>query len=209
MRYSKDIFYSTEYFYFILKFLGLALYRFDRKLKKFQTSLLSYFGLLIAFLLWIGMTWIAWLSNRETIDSGIQSSFLDKLWQYQYQFQRVCIIFIIVLNFYKKKNVETFLNLLVKFDQKMKQINWNLETTHLRLVSVVLFVMILISVLCIQIMVLFDSDLYPRVYNLIEIFFMTLQYIFSTEFYLMITLQFILSTFYVNVRLKALEESVM
>lgn len=205
---KMDIFCSSKYFYFILKSLGLAHYQFDKKSRSFKTSLSNFLGLIVSIAIWPILFLVSLRMNQKyNYDSGVKLELLDEIWKFQYLLQHILPIFTIIFNFYKRKSIENFMNQIFKFDQKTQQLGWNTKTIHSSILVLVFYLLSAFAIVLHQFIVICFLKVYgdfgsfiDEIYKIVAV----LAYVIITEFYLMVSLQFILSSHCVNVRLKLL-----
>lgn len=200
-----DVYYSARFFFYVLKFLGFAPYKFDQKSLKFEMKARQYFLLICSIIAWIGLIWRQHISFEKTrVESGVESYFLDSLWQYQYLIQHYIAIIAIIFNFCKRKRVESFMKLIKKFDQSIKKLCWGFEVKHSRFFFLNFFLVSMFSILIYTII-----SLKPlKEFYFITVVMMTTMYATVNQFYFIISMQFILSTYCVYARLKALKNNV-
>lgn len=204
----KDIYESSKYIYVCLKLVGLAPYRINRKTRQVRRSVLSYVELVLVLAAWITFASIQTnLFKFKSFNSGAQSSLLEKLWQYLCILQHFLACLIILFNFWKCHHVEKFLNLILNFDDFLQQLNWKLkpaETSPTGLAALIVLtavVMVLHMINITYIVQVYGDDIsFSPAYFFINIFSYTLM----TEFYLLVSLQFIWSTHNVYTRLQSL-----
>lgn len=206
---TKDIYFSTQLFYYVLKFMGLAFYQYDKEFKVFQTNLWSYFGVVASTSSWLGLTWMTIKSFQvQSYTTGIGSTYTDNIWKYQFILQHILIIIVIVFNFVKRKKVELFLKRINEFDHIVDKLNWKFKRVTLRYVTVVLCAVSSLLILTIQLFEIFVYEIFGEVPRRILATVQLFDYILLSEFYLVLSLQFILSTHHIKIRLVALKQNV-
>lgn len=203
---SCEIYDTTKYFYVLLRSLGLSSYQFDKKSLTFKTSLWNYGELLAWIFFWFGLIWVSCNNFEEnTQETGVDSVLLDMLWKYQFILQHVFAIITILFNFVKRKNIENCLKSLFNFDQMLQRFGFGHKVMHSRYLIVIFYMISLMAVLLHQFISVYIKDGYGAPGNfaveLIKVM-RIVAYIAVVEFYLLISMQFILSTHYVDVRLK-------
>lgn len=206
---TKNIYYSVQYFYYVLKPFGLAPYQLDFKNGTFKTSIRNFFESFAITILWIGFIILQVQSSvGNTYESGVQSNLLEKLWKTQYLLQHCIAMFIIIFHTIKSKSIGEFLNHISKFDTSFEQFGWRFRVTQsCNLIVLLIFFTVWATFACYQYITVYVLRIYDEVTD--KFFFIELMvYIYITEFYLMLTLQFILSVCAIYIRLKALTRNV-
>lgn len=203
---SEDTLNSAKFFYFILKLLGLAPYRFDAKSSAFKMSFINYFGFFLSIIIYLAFLVIQLKVIVETnFDSGVQSYLLDRLWQYQIVLQKVFIPLIIIFQFMKRKHVQSFIKLILKFDHNFERIRWRYKVTHSYKFARFLIMTSLIMSLSLNIVLAFYG-----VFNYLNdsSFMQLVSYSAVNEFFFLLSMQFIFSTYLVYARLLALSKHI-
>lgn len=204
---SPNIFKSSKLFFYILKSLGLAHYQFDHKLSRFKENRWNYFGIIATVCLWISMTWLS-MENFEQFNefNGVPSKLLNRLWQHQYFLQNFFGIFLTALGFTKRRHVEQFLLHIAHYDQIIDQLKYRNSSTssNWRFLTVVLYLITGTTILLNQIFAVVVYDVYYTSDSCFFIIIKIIAYTYFTEFYLMTSMKFILSTFCIYNRIKAL-----
>lgn len=203
-----NIFNSVKSIYWISKILNLAPYHFDSKSLNLSTKLWNYFEFLFSVFIWIVLTFYQWKNFHEyTIRSGVQSTLLDQLWQYQYLLQHVFAIFVIIYNFIKRHHVQRFLMILFNYDQRIQRLDWRLKISHSSNLITYFLSATLGSIVMYQIFSYLSGN-YVKFsvdkFTLLRV----IDYVFVTGLFLMISMQFILSTFCIFIRLFALRRNI-
>lgn len=209
---KKDIYESSKFLFICLKLLGLAPYKINRKAREIEVKSFNYFELAIALIVWIFFIWVQYESfHLEVSYSSVQSSLVDQIWKYQYVTQHIFAILVLLLNFFKRNHIESFLKLIDDFDKNLGRLNWKFHAVNVSTVPVMfLFVITSLIILTQMFVGTYVIDFYegsPEVYSfkyIMNIF----AYMLLIVFYLMISLQFILSTHHVKARLKALRDNI-
>lgn len=200
----RNIYESSKFLFIILKSLGLAPYTFDEKSKKFVMRFANYVHFFISIIIWILFTVIQTSRFKsEVMDSGVKSKFLDRLWKYQYLFQYYLVTFTVIFNLMKRQHVERFLKFIFNFDEILFRYGCELKPANIRpsIVFVVFIVSVTMTSTYMTIFTILDGEL--KLYHIIE----SLAYISVTEFFFVISLQFVCSAFCVYYRLKALTKN--
>lgn len=201
---SNDIYHSASFTFLILKFLGLAPYRFDRKTLSFQMDVWNYFVFITSVIICMIMIWFSF--EKSSFNSGVQSSLLENLRLYQYLMQHYLPVVAIIFVFYQRKKIEHFFKLIYKFDESIKTFGWAFKVTHSRYFGLIVFMSSTFLMLFYVIMTVFVIEVYKDAPHISKAggLLRSTAYIIINEFYLMVSMQFILSTYCVYARLKAL-----
>lgn len=199
----KNIYHSVEYFFYFLKSLGLASYQFDKKSESFKTSFGNYLQLSAAIIIWILLLALQFIDLDEfEYETGVQSSLLEQIWRNLYILKHFLAIFVIIYNFMKRKNVENFLKLIAEFDQTVERLNWKFKVTQFNLLMFAMFVIPAFTIFLYLIVSMYGFEVYGNIsINYAVAILRTSDYIILTEFYLMLSLQFILSSYCIKKRL--------
>lgn len=198
---GSKYFNASKVFFYNLKLLGLAPYNFDAKTREISVNFVNYLGLFAYIFIWIAIivfqvfTWPAELTITD-----VRSTILDRLWQYQYFIQHGLTIVIILFNFVKRKSVENYLQLLERFDRMVEELGWKHKAKAISTSSAATF--FVISVLFFITYMSLSWFLIAN--NIIYI----LIFIFILDFFLMLAMEFILSTYFIYTRLNAMLSSV-
>lgn len=205
---SEDIYHSTHFSYFTLKSFGLAFYRIDKKSKSFKTDIYHYLGLAVTVCLSFGITVSLLLSYQEDdFDSGVQSKLLDNLWKFQYATQQISAIFVLIFHFIKRSNMENFLVCVSEFDKNMDRLNWYFKRIHFRFILPICCGVSTSLLLIYEIIAFCILDIYGPFDNFSKLK-VIVSFIFIIEFYLLLSLQFFMNTYYIKIRLKALRQHI-
>lgn len=204
---SENIYSSSVYLFYILKGLGLASFSYDPKTFKFQLKPVNIFLFLVQLIVWILLTWMETQSKHaQGYTSGIQSNLVERVWQFQYLFQHYIAVFIIVYSLAKRNHIEKFLSQVFTFDQHLKCLNWRTQIKQQNKyypLSVFVIATGSVSTLMIVLVAKDDQNNYEDLVSYIRIF----SYIMIDGFFLMISLQFILSVRCINDRLAAIYDN--
>jgi hypothetical protein len=210
MGVNKDIYQSSRHFYFILKSLGLAFYRFDAKSMHLKTDSLSYFMCALTLFITIALTFfqIKWFKAND-VSVGLGMNILDKLWVNQYYVQQLIAIFIIAFNFAQRKRIESFLNSLYKFDRFVGQMKWKFSSQkdYHRIIST-LFILSSFSFSSYAIIENYVFDAYGLLKDTWKTFISIVVFILLFNLYFVLSLQFILSAICVKLRLETMMENI-
>ena len=125
---SSNIYETVVPFYYSSKFFGLASFHLNVEDGKIRMRWKDYFLLFISILFGV----IIIFSSCSEINGNIQkgSSFIQKGWKYQYLYQLVIILPIIVFGCIKRKHVERFLEIIYSFDEFIEFLNWKHKVDH-------------------------------------------------------------------------------
>lgn len=199
---NTDIYSSFGVFFYVLKTLGLAAYEFDRKDLEFKTTWNSFLQFTVSILVWTAFACYNLTNLRlEPFDSGVQSKFLDKLWQYQFFLQNLLTVLIVVFNFFQRKNIENFLKLLFNFDQQIDRLEWKYKSKKVEPSPVLILsltaVIIMLAIYTIVFYCYSENSFFIDVFE-------TFAYTAVLEFFFLLSFQFIVSAWCIKVRLNAL-----
>lgn len=201
----EDIYSSSKFICYILKLFGLAPFGFDKKTRKIKMSLVNYVEFAVTCSFWIFLTYLQLENQQEyKFDTGVQSKLLDGLCQYQFLIQHFLATFTVVFTLLKRKNVENFLKFIFKFDQIVHRLDWKFKVVHSKytfvgLVLVSFFVIITNKAIFIYILKIFGEH-NAGIISLLKVFNICI----VTEFNLILSMQFMFSTFCVYARLTSL-----
>lgn len=193
--------------YYVLKLLGLASYEVDWDTLKIKTGLRDFFLFITTISILIGVIWMQTLAfTKKTFSTGIQSKLLETLYLDQYIIQIILAAFVVIFNFCKRKRVEKFVQKIASYDEmagtfKKKKSQGRSKTVLIILVMI--SPLIFIPTNWFMILYVFNDTTNPL--SFLELMRMT-TYTYVTEFYLMLSMQFILSTRCVISRLSSLSE---
>lgn len=195
----RNIFKSVTCFNKILWLFGLGF--FEVETGKTQRNLCHRMRFLLNLICSIFAMVIVLSEENQEIHN--YSMIVTSAWHYQYQFQSVLILPLMIFNYVKRKHVKLFLRKLCEFDEKMEEAEWmkfDLKITRFR--------MEMGSVISSMTLLLFSGLFMLGI--CLEFEFTTIQlmrvltFLFVTEFYLLITLQFIFAVVCVHTRFVAL-----
>lgn len=203
---QKHIYHSAKLFYYILKFLGLAPYRFDDQLMSFKMGFLEYFWFFASttFYMILNINHVTHFSSFA-YDTGVQSSLLDILWQYQFVLQHIFATAIVIFQFVQRKRVENFLKLIYKFDRAVENMNWRFKVVHRSNILLICNIISAVLVIGFQFMGVvkgvYKDHSYAEVINLIA-------FAVITDFHFVVLMQFIFSVYCIYARFRALMRNV-
>jgi hypothetical protein len=209
-----DIYNSVKYFFYILKFLGLAPYSFDRKSKSLKMNFFNWIIFFVSVLIWITViSRVLFTLNLYGFNTGIKSKFLDICWKYQYIIQLFLSAFSVVFAFNKRNNVEVFMKCVHDFDQAIEQIQWKFKTRNVNpeliLIVNLLSVLICINYLILGIFVFKNEHGRPilSMRTIDEISFIMV-YLVVNLYYLIFSTKFILSSSCIHARLETMIKNI-
>lgn len=208
---KKDVYESSKFLFICLKLLGLAPYKINRKIRAIEVNSFNYLELAVAMIVWIFYIWVQHESlHLEYSYNGVQSSLVDRIWKYQYVAQHVFAILVLLHNFFKRNRIESFLKLMDDFDKDLQRLNWKIQVVNFSTTPVmILFVFTSVYIVTQMFVGTYVIDFFegnPEAYSFKYIMNM-FAYMQLIVFYLMISLQFILSAHHVNTRLNALRNN--
>lgn len=204
-----EIYSSSKYFYFILKPLGLTPFALDLNSGTLQTKLVDFVILSLNLAVLFGLTCrhlTYFVGSNE--ESGIQNRLLDRLWKYQYVLQHFLAIFAILFNFMKRRKIEKFLLSIREFDMIVNKLGWTYRARNFNalipLVTIVSSTTIMLTFLTAA---HFLVDIYRNAAEGWTYALLSINYTWIHQFFLALSLQFILSVFSIKSRLKALSRN--
>lgn len=209
---SKDIYFSLKYFFYGLKFSGLASFEFDRRHQKFKVGMKNRLELSVIILMWLGFIWFQLQPrSKKYYDIGVESRLLDALNQYQYLLQYFLIIPTIIFNFIRRNNVESYLKLICDIDHHLERLDWKFKVKPFSpFIGILLFISPLITV---TIYLVSEYFYYFQLIISTEFFVNVLldylSYILLMEFYFMLSIQYILSVYFIHVRMSVLTLNIL
>ena len=207
---QSNIYSSTRFFFYILKILGLAPYQIDKKSFKLQMSFVNYFIFLVQIIVW-SVYYYFLAVNYESIEmmNYAKSTIMDGLLKHLYIFQYFLMVISMIYNFFKRKHVETFLKLIQKFDATVDKFGWGFEVVHSKFFVLIVCLTASIFMLLFNCFGYFYSNVYDdKQDRKIEILFDVIAYLFLTEYFLVVSLQFICSCQCVNARFERLLKNI-
>lgn len=197
---------SSKFFYVFLKLLGHAPYSFCRKSRQLNVNVWNILEIILSLSIWIALLRIKSDKFEGSYEStGVQSILLDGLWQSQYLLQYYFAIFLLIFNVWKRNHIGNFLNLILNFDEALVRHNWKFKAKNFRPSTIFI--------------ALFSSTLLISVYGVSTFYFQLnktlrlidvgkiIAYVAASDFYLIVSLQFMLSTYCVYARLKVLQKN--
>ena len=204
----ENIYDSSKNFYFVLKFLGLAPYTFDRKTQSLRINNLSVIvfivSLLIAIILFIVQIRIG------NYGSDNKWGLLGNIWQMQYLLQNFFVFPTLIFNFLKVKSLDKLLKSIDSFDMKIESLSWNFEV-RLKLTHRVLLVFCFTLLFMITygiVSLFFLEEIYSKSKIDVVIIYKLLNYTAVTLFFLALYVQFIVSVNAIRTRLSVLIKNI-
>lgn len=207
---GKNIYYSAEFFFYILKSMGLAPYRFDKESQSLKMNFWNHLQFVVAVVIWIILIYVQLgLYDGLKFETGIQSSFLERLWKYQYILQHYLAIAVIIFSYLKREHVENYLKQIFTFDQIVEKLNWRVKVVHSRMHVLLFYLISMLMILFYMIFAIHIYGIYGKIsMNPVTMTVKFIQYIVMNEFVLIVSLQFILSTHCIKSRLTAILQNI-
>jgi hypothetical protein len=200
------IYRSAKFFFYISKMFGLAPYSFDESDLRFKMGFWNYGFLFLSTSTWFT---ISCCVTKKLIETGLrsetESKVMDTLFLYHYILQHFLIVFSMVFNFLKRKHVESFFKFIFEFDSVVEKLGWNFKVSHSKFFILVMFLISFIFMISYNFVALYN--LYFEVDDPVGNFEKTLSsfiYVFLSEHFFMVSMQFICSCYCVYARLSAL-----
>ena len=204
----KNVYDSLKYFYYILKFLGLAPYTFDHKTKTLRINKSSVAVFVFSLFVAAGSCVIVILSGDY--DPNHETGLLGDIWQYQFILQHFFVLFTIIFNFSKIRSLDKLLKSIYSFDEKIESLKWSFKASD-KVFNLILAVfgfasifMAIYSVLSI----IFVEKVFGESSIGVVIVFKILNYSFVTFFFLAVSIQFIVSVNAIKIRLTVLTKNI-
>ena len=124
---SNNFFDSLKPLYWTLKLFGLTPFHLN-----FQNGIINttFWDFLMFCCINSFQFVIIIIFVHEVISSYIENSILDAGWDYQLTYQAIITFGIVLHNFWKRKNIETFLRVIHKFDEFLLKVNWKYSINH-------------------------------------------------------------------------------
>ena len=189
------IYKSSSFFFHILKILGLAPFNIDENDLKLKVGYQNFLMFSAHLVLWTKYSWDL-LKNMNKFSSDSNSRVMDNLLKYQFVLQHYLIIPSMIYNFMKRKHVEYFLKSISKFDSTVDQLGWDFKVIHSKYPVLFIFLISTISMISYNYVVVVIMNVYAdSKVESYEILISNFAYIFTTEFYFMISFQFISSCY--------------
>lgn len=204
-----DVYDSSKWLFFVLKSIGLAPYSVDYKTCQFKMKFVNYLTFAVSIDVTLSLLVIQLIYNQECyFETGVQSKFLEGLWQNSYRFQHFLALFVLVFNFTRITNIENFMSFLHKFDQMIDKMDWQFKAKQIKTFS--LFVLCIASATMLTVTIVVGFLLYPITLDqgLFSILTNSITYALVTELFMLISIQFIVSAYAVITRLEALTNNI-
>lgn len=206
---NKEVYRSFKPFFIILKVFGLACYKLDEKTEELKTAFLDWVLFFASIFLWAVLIWMQIFKKMHTnYVSGIDSSILENLWQYQFVLQHFFGLVVSIFNFWHRKSIGKLLKLIFDFDRKIKKLGWSYEPrSKVFKRSVIAFVVGLTILLVYDLIYSIINNslknnlaVHVLLYNLFNFHFIIL-------FYVIVSLQFIVGVYCVRSRLGKINDN--
>lgn len=204
---SVDIYSSNAGFYYILKVLGLAPFGFDREKLRLKVTSTNYFQFTASLAFWVYMTWVEHASRgTEQYEVGIQSNLLESIWKYQFTIQHFLAIGLVIFSFIKWKHVDNLLILIHFFDLHLQNLQWEFQPKQNNVwFPVVFFLLSLVVTTSFTLFLTTNGD-YGNITNIMQ-GLRVFNYLLINIFFLIVSMNFILSVSCINQRLVILTEN--
>lgn len=201
----ESIYDSSKFFYVFLKLLGHAPYSFCKKSRQLKVKVWNILEIILSLSIWIALLRIKSVEFRGSYEgTGVQSILLDGLWQSQYMLQYYFAIFILIFNVWKKNHIGNFLLLILNFDEALVRHNWKFKAENFSPTTI--FIALLSSTLLISVYGVSTFYFQLKTLRLLDVG-KIIAYVAVCELFLIVSLQFILSTYCVYARLKVLKKN--
>jgi hypothetical protein len=211
VKVKKSSSFSKEFcgFFYLLKVFGLAPYSFCQKTSKIIMKRSSYCVLVASVIIWLFFA-VVTLEDFGAYQSGVKSKLVDGLWVWQFMIQSFMTIFLVSFNFSKRKTIESFINIVLGFDESLEKLNWNRIPKGSNKLNVCVAIFFLLFGFMIGAYFVYSMKLHNFDFTLSSFVNYARMSIFqcTTHFYLVLSLQFIVSVHCVCVRMKILLKNV-
>lgn len=203
---TKNIFKSAADFNRILQFFGLGvpLHVESGRIKDNLGHRIGFLLSLICSLFAIGIA-----LSEPSFEGSFVSSIVESGWHYQYQLETILVLPLMIFNYIKRGHVEAFLAKVHEFDETMAQMNWmspkplhSQSRRYLAMGLVVSSILLLLLFQCAAMATFFEYE------NGLLASVRALVFLAVTEFYLLISFQFIFGTLSIYRRFSALNMNV-
>ena len=204
----KNVYDSLKYFYFILKFLGLAPYTFDHKTKTLRINKSSV--AVFVFSLFVAASSCVFVILIGDYDPDHKYGLLADIWQLQYILQHLFVLFTIIFNFSKIRSLDKLLKSIHSFDEKIESLKWSFKASDRvfnRVLAVFGFASIFMAIYSVLSMI-FVVEVFSESIVGVVIIFKILNYSFVTFFFLAVSIQFIISVNAIKIRLTVLTKNI-
>lgn len=200
----KSIFKSLSGFNRVLLLFGLGI-PLDEETGKIKVNLRNR----IRFLVSLSCAFIA--SGVALTESEFGSSMSSKIaesgWHYQYQLEVVLVLPLMVFNYIKRNHVEMFVAKVYEFDETLAQMKWiRANSRHSRCLN--FEVGLVMSSILLLLLFLLLFGIFIKTENVPLVFVRLSVFVVVTEFYLLISFQFILGTLSIYRRFSVLNTNV-
>jgi hypothetical protein len=203
----ENAFEAASDFNNILQFFGLGIY-LDATTGKNKVKLCRRIGFALR-ISWALVAIVIVLSETEYQRSEIVSTIVDMGWHYQYQLEAILVLVTLIFNYAKRKHSQTFLAKLSEFVETSTSMAWfQTKPSSSRFCRYIPSGVVVISILQ---LVLFQLYLMRFSHGLkIEILGSVRSFVFLyiSEFFFLVSFQFVLGTWTVYTRFSALNMNV-
>lgn len=191
MKQPSNIYDSSTIFFIILKIIGLAPYQLDKRDFSLKMNCWNYLLFIFQLILWIYYSWrITNYFQNELFQSYANSKIMDHAIRYLYILQFYLMVLAMIYSFLKRKHVEKFLKLIFKFDLMVKELGWSHEVVHSKYFVLVISLSYGIFVILFNYFTYFVFNVNPYINNAKTTYSIT-AYLFLSQFFLMVSMQFI------------------
>lgn len=200
-----DIYESSKWLFFVLKSLGLAPYSVDRKTRQFKMNLGNYLIVMISFVVSVLLiTFELIYTPSYYFETGIQSQFLEAIWRYAYFFQQMLAVFILGFNASRRQNVENLMSLLHNFDQTIEKLGWQFKAKQTKTIN--LLMLYVVAAILLAAVIFYGTSIIPETQQLgiMPMILNSVTYAIVSQFFLFVSIQFILSANAIVTRLDAM-----
>ena len=149
---SSSIYQTVKPFYYFLKLFGLASFQLNCKERKIRMTFKDYLILLCSISVGMFIVYTTCSDVGSYIREG--QTMIENGWKYQYLYQIVITVPMIVYGFIKRKHVQRFLEIIYFFDEQTELSNWEHKINHSQ-DKVKILIWLLIGVILIIIMYFF------------------------------------------------------
>ena len=208
---DQQNFFTLDVYFYSLKFFGMASYTFCSKTTSLKIGIWNYL-IFVSSLVSSGYVLISYLNEftGETSESGVQSKFVDSLWKWQYIIQNLMIFFVIFFNFCQRKRIENFYKLINSFDEYLKNSNFKIKpqkNSWLKFYVIIFILMFLCLITVFLIYALCFSDFESNNNIFIKALKITV-FQLTNQFFMVLSLQFVLSVHCVCAKFKVLRNNI-
>jgi hypothetical protein len=197
---AESIHRNLKFFFYTLTFFGLAPFSIDEKTRKFQMKWKNCLIFVVSFILCTCCLWAS-LTNFAR-----KSDLLERISEATFLLQHVFALVLIVINCVKRKSIESFWSIVVKFDETLEKFKWKFFGDKLRwcnafFVCFHLGFVFFVALYSIGLVFVFSEKL-----SEVLVVIKAVIYQVTSFFYLLIAIQFTMSVHCIRSRLKAMEK---